>query len=85
MFLPKILSCTTLLLLGSLLAAFALLTSVTGSVAMAQDKVIRKAPVGQSDPSSGKAMYASYCGRVTAPPARAMARPRMNSKSRRRT
>jgi hypothetical protein len=28
MFLPKILSCTTLLVLGSLLAAFALLTSV---------------------------------------------------------
>jgi mono/diheme cytochrome c family protein len=28
---------------------------------MAQDKVIKKAPVGQSDPSSGKAMYASYC------------------------
>jgi hypothetical protein len=61
MFLPKILSCTTLLVLGSLLAAFALLTSVTGSVAMAQGKVIKKAPVGQSDPSSGKTMYASYC------------------------
>ena len=38
-----------------------LLTSATAPVAMAQDKVIKKAPMGQSDPSSGKAMYTSYC------------------------
>ena len=38
-----------------------LLTSATAPVAMAQGKVIKKAPMGQSDPSSGKAMYTSYC------------------------
>jgi mono/diheme cytochrome c family protein len=61
MFLPRVLSCTKLLVLGSLLIAFAALASVTASVAMAQDKVVKKAPVGQSDPSFGKATYTSYC------------------------
>jgi hypothetical protein len=61
MFLPRVLSCTKLLVLGSLLIALAVLASVTASVAMAQDKVVKKAPVGQSDPSFGKATYTNYC------------------------
>jgi mono/diheme cytochrome c family protein len=61
MFLPKVHTRPKLPLLGSLLVASALLTFVTANVAMAQEKVIKKAPVEQSDPSSGKAMYASYC------------------------
>ncbi len=62
MFLPKVFSGPKLLLLGSLLVSSALqLTFVTGPAARAQDKVIKKAPVVPSDPSSGKAMYTSYC------------------------
>lgn len=48
-------------LLGSILVASALLTLGATNVTTAQEKVIKKAPVQQSDPSSGKAMYASYC------------------------
>jgi len=48
-------------LLGSVLVVSALLTFGSANVAMAQEKVIKKAPIQQSDPSSGKAMYASYC------------------------
>jgi mono/diheme cytochrome c family protein len=51
----------TLTLLGSVLVAGALLNFGAANAALAQEKVIKKAPVQQSDPSSGKAMYASYC------------------------
>jgi mono/diheme cytochrome c family protein len=61
MLLLKLLGSPKLFVLGSLLVAGALLTLVTAPAALAQDKVIKKAPVGQSDPSSGKAMYTSYC------------------------
>lgn len=48
-------------LLGSVLVASALLTLGATNVTTAQEKVIKKAPVQQSDPSSGKVMYGSYC------------------------
>ncbi|HTB91788.1 MAG TPA: cytochrome c [Candidatus Sulfotelmatobacter sp.] len=54
-------------LLGSLLVASALLAIGTASPAAAQDKVIKKAPVQQSDPTSGKAMYTSYCAACHGP------------------
>ncbi|HEV8076061.1 MAG TPA: cytochrome c [Candidatus Acidoferrum sp.] len=47
--------------------AGALLTIGTANVASAQEKVIKKTPVQQSDPSSGKAMYASYCAACHGP------------------
>lgn len=57
MLFPKVLSCPKLVVLGSLLVASALLrTSATAPVA--QDEVI-KAPVGQSDPSSGETLQAN--------------------------
>ena len=48
-------------LLGSLLVAGALLTAGSANITVAQDKVIKKTAVQQSDPSSGKAMFTSYC------------------------
>ena len=54
-------------LLGSLLVASALLTAGGANVANAQDKVIKKTPVQQSDPTSGKTMYASYCAACHGP------------------
>jgi hypothetical protein len=57
MLFPKLLSCPRLLVLESLLVASAPLpTFATAPVAMAQDEVIKKAPAGQSDPSSGKTL-----------------------------
>ncbi len=48
-------------LLGTVFVVSALLAFGTANVATAQEKVIKKAPVRQSDPSSGEAMYTSYC------------------------
>ena len=48
-------------LLGSALAICALLTFGASNVVMAQEKVIKKAPLQQTDPASGKTMYVSYC------------------------
>jgi mono/diheme cytochrome c family protein len=47
--------------LGALLVAAALMTFGTASIATAQEKVIKKAPIQQSDPTSGKTMFESYC------------------------
>ncbi|HEY2121009.1 MAG TPA: cytochrome c [Candidatus Acidoferrum sp.] len=47
--------------LGTALAIIALLTFGVANVANAQEKVVKKAPMQQTDPSSGKAMYESYC------------------------
>jgi mono/diheme cytochrome c family protein len=47
--------------LGSALATCALLTFGAASLVIAQDKVIKKAPLQQTDPASGKTMYVSYC------------------------
>src|SRR5579863_4817449 len=60
-------SLSKLPILGSLLVASALLTAGTGNLTIAQDKVIKKTAVQQSDPSSGKAMYASYCAACHGP------------------
>jgi len=60
-------SLSKLPLLGSLLVASVLLTAGSANLTIAQDKVIKKAPVQQSDPSSGKAMYASYCAACHGP------------------
>lgn len=54
-------------LLGSILVAGALLTLGTANATLAQEKVIKKAPVQQSDPSSGKTMYGSYCAACHGP------------------
>lgn len=53
--------------LGSLLVASALLTAGTANLTIAQDKVIKKTPMRQTDPSSGKAMFASYCAACHGP------------------
>jgi mono/diheme cytochrome c family protein len=52
---------------GSALFAGALLIFGAVSTGSAQEKVIKKAPVQQSDPASGKAMYASYCAACHGP------------------
>lgn len=44
----------------------ALLLPLAG-VVRAQDKVIKKAPIQQTDPSSGQAMYAGYCAACHGP------------------
>jgi mono/diheme cytochrome c family protein len=54
-------------LLGSLLVAGALLTAGSANLTVAQDKVIKKTSVQQSDPSSGKAMFTSYCAACHGP------------------
>ncbi len=53
--------------LAVLLCSTALLTFGIANIAMAQDKVIKKAPVQQTDATSGKAMYASYCASCHGP------------------
>lgn len=54
-------------LLGSLLVAGVLLTAGSANITVAQDKVIKKTAVQQSDLSSGKAMFASYCAACHGP------------------
>ena len=54
-------------LLGSLLVASALVSAGSANLAGAQDKVIKKTAVQQSDPSSGKAMFTSYCAACHGP------------------
>ena len=54
-------------LLGSLLVASALVTAGSANITVAQDKVIKKTAVQQSDPSSGKAMFTSYCAACHGP------------------
>ncbi len=58
---PNSQSLPKLSFLGALLAATALLTLGAANPATAQEKVIKKAPIQQSDPTSGKAMFESYC------------------------
>jgi mono/diheme cytochrome c family protein len=53
--------------LGSLLVASALLTAGAANLTIAQDKVIKKTPIKQTDPSSGQAMFASYCAACHGP------------------
>jgi mono/diheme cytochrome c family protein len=53
--------------LGSLLVASALLTIGAANPVVAQDKVVKKTAVQQSDATSGKAMYASYCAACHGP------------------
>jgi mono/diheme cytochrome c family protein len=53
--------------LGSLLVVGALLTAGGANLAIAQEKVIKKTAVQQSDPSSGKAMFTSYCAACHGP------------------
>jgi mono/diheme cytochrome c family protein len=60
-------SLSKLPLLGTLLVASAFLTAATANLAIAQDKVIKKEPVQQTDASSGKAMFASYCAACHGP------------------
>jgi mono/diheme cytochrome c family protein len=60
-------SLSKLPLLGSLLLAGVLLTAGSANIAVAQDKVIKKTAVQQSDPSSGKAMFTSYCAACHGP------------------
>jgi mono/diheme cytochrome c family protein len=60
-------SLTKLPLLGSLIVAGVLLTAGSASVTVAQDKVIKKTAVQQSDASSGKAMFTSYCAACHGP------------------
>ena len=52
---------------GGLLVAVAVLTGGSANLAAAQEKVIKKTPVQQSDPSSGKAMFTSYCAACHGP------------------
>jgi mono/diheme cytochrome c family protein len=54
-------------LLGSVLFAGALLIFGAVNTGNAQEKVIKKVPVQQSDPTSGKAMYANYCAACHGP------------------
>ena len=54
-------------LLGGVLFAGALMIFGAVNTCNAQEKVIKKAPVQQSDPASGKAMYASYCAACHGP------------------
>jgi mono/diheme cytochrome c family protein len=56
-------ACARGLLSLTLLPMMFALTNVAG----AQEKVIEKAPVHQSDPSSGHAMYVSYCAACHGP------------------
>lgn len=60
-------SLSKLPLLGSLLVASVLLTAGSANLTIAQDKVIKKTAVQQSDPASGKAMFASYCAACHGP------------------
>lgn len=53
--------------LGSLLVASVLLTAGSANLTIAQDKVIKKTAVQQSDPASGKAMFTSYCAACHGP------------------
>src|SRR5258708_30903857 len=52
---------------GSVLFASALMIFGAVNTGNAQEKGIKKAPVQQSDPTSGKAMYASYCAACHGP------------------
>lgn len=60
-------SLSRLPLLGSVLFAGALMMFGAVNAGRAQEKVIKKAPMQQSDPTSGKAMYASYCAACHGP------------------
>lgn len=60
-------SLTKLPLLGSLLVAGFLLTAGSANIAVAQNKEIKKTAVQQTDASSGKAMFASYCAACHGP------------------
>lgn len=53
--------------LGSLFVASVLLTAGSANLTIAQDKVIKKTAVQQSDPASGKAMFTSYCAACHGP------------------
>jgi mono/diheme cytochrome c family protein len=53
--------------LGSVLFAGALLVIGISNVTTAQEKAIKKAPVQQSDPTSGKVMFTSYCAACHGP------------------
>ncbi|SRR5579862_4292637 len=57
----KVNSLSKLGVVVSLLVANVFLAAGSANLTVAQDKVIKKAPVQQSDPSSGKAMFSSYC------------------------
>jgi len=46
---------------GKLFLAFLALSLPSATLVTCQDKVIKKAPIQQTDASSGKAMYTSYC------------------------
>jgi mono/diheme cytochrome c family protein len=52
---------------ASLLVASALLTAGSANSAVTQEKVIKKTAVQQSDASSGKAMFTSYCAACHGP------------------
>jgi mono/diheme cytochrome c family protein len=52
---------------ASLLVAGALWTAARANLAVAQEKVIKKTAVQQSDASSGKAMFTSYCAACHGP------------------
>ncbi|HEV2102478.1 MAG TPA: cytochrome c [Candidatus Acidoferrum sp.] len=60
-------SLSKLSFLGSLIVAGVLLTAGSANITFAQDKVIKKTAVQQSDPSSGKAMFTSYCAACHGP------------------
>jgi mono/diheme cytochrome c family protein len=60
-------SLSKLPVLGSLLVASALLTAGAANLTIAQDKVIKKTPIQQTDASSGKAMFTSYCAACHGP------------------
>lgn len=60
-------SLSKLPVLGSLLIASALLAAGSANMTAAQDKVIKKTAVQQSDPASGKAMFTSYCAACHGP------------------
>jgi mono/diheme cytochrome c family protein len=50
-----------LVILGSVLLAGALMATGAANVATAQDKVIKNTAIQQTDASSDKVMYSSYC------------------------
>lgn len=60
-------SLSKLPILRNLLVASVLLTAGSANLTIAQDKVIKKTAVQQSDPSSGKAMFTSYCAACHGP------------------
>ena len=60
-------SLSRLPVLGSLVVASVLLTAGAANLTIAQEKVIKKAPIQQTDPSSGKAMFTSYCAACHGP------------------